>query len=62
MLYVIERSDGVFVARQGMPHSYVSALQDARVWKTKEAALAEVCPVNEQVVAVDDILRTNLAV
>lgn len=56
-MYVIQRTDGAFVAPSGSRGSYVWALQDARVWPTKEAAEPELCPGNERIVAVADLTR-----
>lgn len=49
-MYVIKRSDGLYVSRSGMYSSYTRHLEFARRWQTLEEAEAELCPVNERVV------------
>ena len=56
-MYVIMRTDGAYVARSGSASSYTRALQNARTWPTREAAKRELCPGNERIVAVSDIMR-----
>lgn len=56
MLYVIQRSDGVWVTRPGSKGSYTRFLQHARVFRTREEAERERCPGNERVIAVGEIM------
>lgn len=56
-MYVIQRTDGAFVAPSGSRASYTWALQNARTWPSKEAAEPELCPGNERIVAVADVMR-----
>jgi hypothetical protein len=56
-MFVLQRNDGFFVAFAGSLHSYVKALQDARVFPTAERADAARCPENERVVRVDDLFN-----
>ena len=57
-MYVIRRvGDGKFVAPSGRPSSYVSGLQDARTFRTKEAAERECCNENESVWDVEEVLK-----
>ena len=53
-LYVIKRTDGQYVSKPGMKHSYTRYLQKARNWPNRRAALSEVCPENERVVSLAD--------
>ena len=57
-MFVIQRSDGAFVAPSGSRSSYTLALQRARTFVTREAAERELCPDNERVVPVDSIMRS----
>lgn len=50
MGYVIRRHDGQYVAKQGSKKSYTRLLQNARVYSTYAAAMADRCPDNEYVV------------
>jgi hypothetical protein len=60
-VYVIQRNDGTYVANtltialKGS--SYTCKLQYAQVFATREQAQRELCPENETIVAVADILR-----
>ncbi len=56
-MYVIIRSDGLFVAPPGQRSSYTKKLQHARTFPTREAAERERCPGNERVVALADCMR-----
>jgi hypothetical protein len=58
-MYVIQRNDGAFVAPSGSRSSYVRNLQDARTFSTKESAERELCPENERIASVDDVMRFN---
>jgi len=62
-MYVLIRTDqgGGYVARVGNPGSYTWKLEDARVFATREAAEAERCKGNEQVVPVEGLLRGRVA-
>jgi hypothetical protein len=54
--YVIVRnSDGAFVTRPGSKHSYSKYLQSARIFHSREEALANACE-NEQVVSLESLL------
>jgi len=57
MGYVIMRDDGEYVARSGSDRSYTDKLENARRFPTKKAAEKESCPENEQVFAVESLLR-----
>lgn len=57
-MYVIVRNeDGKFVAPPGQDKSYTSDLTKARIFRTKEGALAECCG-NEHVKLVSELIRT----
>jgi hypothetical protein len=56
-MYVIQRSDGKFVTHPGQRSSYTALLQDARVFDSREAAARELCPENERVVQVRELLH-----
>lgn len=56
-MYVIQRSDGKFVTHPGERSSYTLLLQNARVFDSREAAAKELCPDNERVVQVMELLR-----
>lgn len=55
-MYVIQRTDGLYVARQGSEHSYTRKLEDARKYRTRQEADNDRCAGNETVVAVADLL------
>ena len=55
-MYVIQRNDGAFVARKGSTSSYVSNLQYARTFATREEAERDRCPENERVVSVWQVM------
>lgn len=55
MGYVIMRRDQEYVARSGAKSSYTHKFQEARVWRTREAAQSECCG-DEAVLAITDIL------
>lgn len=57
-MYVLERTDqgGGYVARPGSKHSYVKALQHARVYATRAEAEDERCPGNEVVRSVAELM------
>ena len=60
MAYVIQRTDGVFVSdprTNGTGGSYTPLLQKAKVFATREAAERELCPENERIVNLDDLMR-----
>lgn len=56
-MYVLQRTDGAYVARSGSASSYTRVLQNARVYTTREAAEGDRCVDNESVRSVDSILR-----
>lgn len=56
MMYVIQRLDGCYVAKLGSAWSYTRRLEDARKFPTRADAEREICPENERVVAVTDLL------
>lgn len=56
-MYVLVRTDGMYVARGGTVSSYTARLQEARIFASREAAERERCPENERVVDVYDVLR-----
>jgi hypothetical protein len=55
--FVIQRDDGKFVTPPGQHKSYTTDLTKARVFPSREAAEADRCPENEQVVAIDNLFR-----
>lgn len=52
-MYVIKRTDGVYVARPGSRSSYTPKLQDAQVFNTRAEADRARCPGNEIIVSVE---------
>jgi hypothetical protein len=56
VIYVIVRDDGKFVAPPGQEKSYSDKLQDAWGFPTREAAQRQVCPGNERIVPITDII------
>jgi hypothetical protein len=59
MSYVIQRTDrenDKYVALAGQTSSYVSKLQDARVFATREEADRECCG-NERVLSLEEAMR-----
>lgn len=52
MAYVIARIDGALVAASGSKSSYTRTISRARVFRTREAAEADLCPDNEHVICV----------
>lgn len=57
-MYVIQRTDGAYVAMPGIPSSYTRLLQDARTFATREQAERERCPGNESIVRVDQVMHS----
>lgn len=55
MKYVIQRTDGAFVAPPGSPHSYTQSIFKARKFDTRQAAESEVCPANERVRSTEEL-------
>jgi hypothetical protein len=55
-MFVIKRIDGKFVAPSGSKLSYTDDLQDARKYHTRKEAEADLCPENERVFDIHDIL------
>ena len=56
-MYVIQRTtDGAYVNQPGSRASYTRSLERARKFATREAAEADRCPGNEQIVPVSDLL------
>lgn len=55
--YVIRRDDGAFVSQPGSEHSYTKNLLNARLFRTKAEAEANLCPGNERVVRVADLFE-----
>lgn len=58
-MYVIKGSRG-YVAKSGSETLYVRTLQQARKFKTKEEAQANMCPENEHIVDANSIIREAL--
>lgn len=56
MGYVIQRTDGKYVTPAGSGHSYTNKLQHARFFLQRSEAEREICPENERVVPLDEIL------
>lgn len=57
MRYVLQRTDGAFVAQPGGKASYTPYLQRAQFFRTREEAEAQRCPGNELVVDLDSIIE-----
>lgn len=57
-MYVIQRTDqgGGFVTKEGSQHSYTRNILKARTFTSREAAAANICPDNEIVVTVDQLM------
>lgn len=47
--HVIVRDDGQYVAKPGSQHSYTKRFEDARIYPSRDAAIADLCPDNERV-------------
>jgi hypothetical protein len=58
-MYVIARDDGQYVTNPGSEKSYTTRLENARVYRTREEATKDLCPGNEKVYAVSDILKAS---
>lgn len=59
MPFVIRRTDGAYVSdpnRNRTGKSYTTRLQDAKVFRTREAAEADRCPGNEYVESLATLL------
>jgi hypothetical protein len=58
MIYVIHKTDrkSGFVAKPGSKYSYTRVLQQARTWPTKEQAEEDLCPDNEEVLSIEEVL------
>jgi hypothetical protein len=56
-MFVLQRVDGVYVARAGSMHAYTTKLEEAQVFRTVEAAEASRCVLNERVVPVENLLK-----
>ena len=52
--YVIARARGEYVAKSGHRSSFTKGVENARIFSTRELAVAECCS-NERVLSVDDI-------
>jgi hypothetical protein len=57
-MYVLMRTDGAFVAREGSQSSYTKDLRKARRFPTKEAAERDRCVENERILTMDQALDT----
>lgn len=55
-MYVLKRTDGYFVAKEGCRNSYTKFLQKARIFQYKESAQANRCIENEYIVSLDEII------
>lgn len=55
-MWVIKKTNGMYVAKPGRKDSYTRDLVNAQIFKTKEAADSSRCVGNEIVVSVDSIL------
>lgn len=56
-MFVIKRiPDGAFVSKPGSYLSYTKDLQKANHFRSHKVATANLCPENEQVVAVQDLI------
>lgn len=58
-MYVIQRTDGKFVARPGAAHSYTNKLQHAQTFQTREAAERDRCPGNERVLRLENAMSNQ---
>jgi hypothetical protein len=56
-MFVIKRNDGKYVAPSGSEHSYTSLLEDARKYFTKKEAEKDVCPENEAIYDILDLIK-----
>jgi hypothetical protein len=56
-MFVLVRTDGKYVAPPGNEKSYVTRLEDARVFPTRESAEKERCVESERIAAVADLFR-----
>lgn len=55
-MYVIQRFDGAYVTKPGSRGSYTRFLEDARIFTSRESAERELCPRNETIVKIEEIL------
>lgn len=56
-LYVLQRTDGVYVAPSGSAHSYTKHLEKAQTFRTLESAMHARLE-NERVVSVESLLQS----
>jgi hypothetical protein len=55
--YVLVRTDGKYVAPQGSYSSYVSKLENARIYPTRDEAENDRCVENETIRSVSECLE-----
>ena len=55
-VYVIVRGDGKYIARRGLEQKYTSRLEDARIYRTPQAARRD-CECNEFVADIGSLLK-----
>jgi hypothetical protein len=57
--FVLQRTDGKFVAVPGSEHSYTSDLMKARIFPSRAAAEGDRCVENEQIVPLENLLQVG---
>lgn len=55
-MYIIQRDDGKYVAKPNSEHSYTDKLENARIYKTIEEAKNDLCPENNIIRSLRDVL------
>jgi len=60
-MYVITRTDGKYVAPSGLLQSYTTSLERARKYHTRKEAEADLCPENERVWDVTELLTRGFS-
>lgn len=58
-MYVIRRTDGLYVARFGSSRSYTRCLQHAQTFRTREEAERHRCPENERIAVLEDEMKNG---
>lgn len=57
-MYLLKRvSDGRFVAKSGMESSYTIAINNVKIFPTREAAERNRCGENEIIVPLEDLMK-----
>ena len=60
-MYLLQRTDGLYVAKRGAPHSYTRKMEQAEVFPTRDAAERNRCVENERIVAVSELIHQRYA-